>query len=79
VFRRVNSSRSPFEADRTHIHHLLENIGYSVKNAVLALSLVQLMLVGMGVVFYLTCAPGWLVFWGFVVVLVLYFYRFKDC
>lgn len=79
MFRRVKKKNSPFYADRTHIHHVLEAAGVSVKRMVLVLSLVQLVFVTIGVVFYLAEAPAWLVFWSFVLLLVAYYYRFRDC
>lgn len=79
MFRRMKRKRSPFNADRTHIHHVMEDKGASIKRTVLMLSLVQLLLVGIGVTFYLMHAPAWLVFWGFVILMLAYYYRFRDC
>lgn len=79
MFRRVQRNHSPFHADRTHIHHVLEDMGASIKRTVLVLSLLQLLLVGVGVVFYLTHAPAWLIFWSFALLLVGYYYRFRKC
>ncbi|MDD4912256.1 MAG: MraY family glycosyltransferase [Sideroxydans sp.] len=79
MFRRVKKKNSPFYADRTHIHHVLEAAGVSVKRMVLVLGLVQISFVMIGVIFYMTQAPAWLVFWSFILVLVAYYYRFKDC
>ena len=79
MFRRMKHKRSPFDADRTHIHHVMEGMGTSIKRTVWLLGLVQLVVVGIGVVFYLTQAPAWLVFWSFVLLLSVYYYRFRDC
>src|SRR5665811_1018808 len=49
MFRRAKHKRSPFRADRTHIHHLLRHMGYSTNRNVLVLGLAQLILVGIGV------------------------------
>jgi UDP-GlcNAc:undecaprenyl-phosphate GlcNAc-1-phosphate transferase len=79
MFRRVKKKNSPFHADRTHIHHVLEAAGVSVKRMVLVLSLVQLLFVSVGVVFYLTQTPAWIVFFSFVAVVSAYYHRFKGC
>lgn len=76
--RRMKRKQSPFAADRTHIHHVLEQAGLSVGDTVLVLSLVQLMLVGTGVYFYLIQAPSFVVFWSFALLMALYFYRLRD-
>jgi len=79
MFRRAKHKRSPFRADRTHIHHLLRHMGYSTNRNVLVLGLAQLILVGIGVIFYLAHVPAWIIFWCFVLLLVFYYYLFhKD-
>ncbi|HYG28428.1 MAG TPA: MraY family glycosyltransferase, partial [Caulobacteraceae bacterium] len=44
MFRRLLHRKSPFAADRTHIHHLLLDAGFSVTGVVLALSVFSLLL-----------------------------------
>lgn len=78
MFRRAKHKRSPFQADRTHIHYLLRHMGFSTKRNVLVLGLAQLILVGTGVVFYLTHIPAWIIFWCFVLLLVCYYYLFHN-
>lgn len=79
MIRRMKRKRSPFDADRTHIHHVMEDMGSSIKRTVLLLSLAQLVLVGIAVAFYLTHAPAWLVFWSFVLLMLVYYHRFREC
>jgi UDP-GlcNAc:undecaprenyl-phosphate GlcNAc-1-phosphate transferase len=76
--RRLKQKRSPFEADRTHIHHVLERNGFTVRSSVLILSLAQLVLVGIGMLFYFFHAPALLVFWGFVLLLAAYFFWLRN-
>jgi UDP-N-acetylmuramyl pentapeptide phosphotransferase/UDP-N-acetylglucosamine-1-phosphate transferase len=78
MVRRLKHKRSPFKPDRTHIHHVLQHNGYSVRSSVLILSLAQLLLVGIGVAFYLVQAPALLVFWSFVLLLAAYFYWLRN-
>jgi len=76
MIRRTKHKRSPFQADRAHIHYLLRHMGFSTKNSVLVLSLAQLMLVCIGVMFYLAQVPAWIIFWSFVLLMLFYFTRF---
>ena len=78
MVRRMKRKQSPFAADRTHIHHVLEHHGLSVRRTVLLLSLVQLALVGIGVFFYMIHAPSFLVFWSFVLLMAAYYYRLRN-
>jgi len=78
MVRRMKRKLSPFAADRTHIHHVLEHAGLSVRRTVLILSLVQLVLVGIGVCFYLTHAPSFVVFWSFALLMAAYYYRLRN-
>lgn len=81
IIRRLKRRVSPFSADRTHIHHVFEHNGLSVRSAVLLLTLIQTVLVGIGVFFYMTQAPADLIFGSFVTLMVVYHYlvqRFRG-
>ena len=52
IARRLRHGRSPFAADRDHVHHLLQDAGFSV-NQTVALLVVVSVLIGAG-------AAGWL-------------------
>lgn len=76
--RRMKRKQSPFAGDRTHIHHVLEHAGFSVRRTVLVLSLAQLVLVGIGVCFYMIHAPAAVVFWSFALPMAAYYYRLRN-
>jgi UDP-GlcNAc:undecaprenyl-phosphate GlcNAc-1-phosphate transferase len=78
MFRRVKKKTSPFYADRTHIHHVLQATGLSVRRMVLVLSLFQILSVMMGVIFYITHTPAWIVFGSYMLVLGAYYYKFRN-
>lgn len=78
MFRRLRHKKSPFAADRTHIHHVLEHNGFSIRRTVLILSLVQLALVSIGVGFYFTHAPAWLIFCSFLLLMAIYYYQLRH-
>ena len=76
--RRVRQKRSPFSGDRTHIHHVLEWHSFSPKQMLVVLILVQSVLNMIGVLLYVSHAPGYLVFWSFVLLMAGYFYRLRH-
>ena len=78
MVRRMRRKVSPFAGDRTHIHHVLEHTGLSVRRSVLILSLAQLVLVAIGIAYYYFEAPGWLVFWSFAALLCGYYYWLRN-
>ena len=76
--RRMHRKCSPFAGDRTHIHHVLEHAGLSVRKSVLVLSFAQLVLVAIGIAFYYFETPAWLVFWSFALVIAVYYYWLRN-
>jgi len=78
MIRRIKHKRSPFHPDRTHIHHVFENKGLSTHLSVLTLSMIHFVLVGTGVMFYVTHAPSYMVFWSFVLLLSVYCYGMRN-
>ena len=49
IVRRVSKGRSPFHADRTHLHHILMRAGFSQRQALMAIILVAMGLAGIGI------------------------------
>jgi UDP-GlcNAc:undecaprenyl-phosphate GlcNAc-1-phosphate transferase len=78
MIRRMKHKRSPFDPDRTHIHHVFENQGLSINLSVIALSLVQLVLVSTGVLLYVIHAPAYVVFWSYILLLSAYCYGMRN-
>ena len=74
IIRRLKRRVSPFSPDRTHIHHVFEHSGLSVRTTVLLLTLIQTALVGIGVIFYLSQVPAALIFGSFVTLMLFYYY-----
>lgn len=73
MLRRLSHKTSPFMADRSHIHHALEQAGFSVRQTVLILSVVQILLVTVAVTCYLRETPAAIVFWSFMMLFVAYY------
>jgi len=78
MIRRLKYKRTPFNPDRTHIYHILEHRGISVRNSVLILTLLHSVSVAIGVFFYLVYAPSFVVFWSFVLMLGMYYYGLRN-
>lgn len=74
MFRRMRAKKSPFKADRTHLHHILEMRGFSTGRAVLIASLVQVLLVTIGVAFYLLHTTTMIVLGSFLILFATYYY-----
>ncbi len=79
MFRRIHRKKSPFVADRTHIHHVLERRGFSTGKAVLLASVGQVLLVSVGIAFYLFNAPTIMVFGSFILLFAAYYYLLRHC
>ena len=75
LLRRPLRGRSPFKADRTHTHHILLSLGFSVNQVVLFISVLQAMLVFAAIVAVRNGIHDYILFGfflaGFVVYLVL--------
>ncbi|MDG1079082.1 MAG: hypothetical protein P8P12_02960 [Porticoccaceae bacterium] len=49
MVRRVSKGRSPFHADRTHLHHILMRAGFSQRQALMAIVLAAMVFAGIGI------------------------------
>lgn len=70
--RRIKQKRSPYQADRQHIHHLLGKAGLTDKQSLVYLSLMMLLSSSLGVVMQLLEMPEWQRFLGFLGLIPLY-------
>jgi UDP-GlcNAc:undecaprenyl-phosphate GlcNAc-1-phosphate transferase len=78
MLRRMRSRKSPFKADRTHLHHILELRGFSTGRAVLVATAAQAVLVTIGVTLYMLRAPTWVVLGGFLGLFALYYSQMRH-
>jgi len=74
MLRRILSGKSPFRADRNHLHHLFIRAGFSVSDTVLIVSLLQLALGIVGISGLWLRVPEYVMFWLFIAVFATYFY-----
>ncbi len=74
MFRRVSKGKSPFHADRTHLHHILMRAGFNQRQALLAIVLAASVLAGIGIFLERVWPQAEVVSFGlFVLVFALYF------
>lgn len=72
MVRRMLKGRSPFSADREHLHHIFLRAGYSVPRTVAIILLVSLMLGMIGLAGWHYGVPEYIMFYVFVLVFALY-------
>lgn len=74
MLRRIWMGKSPFHADRNHLHHLFLSAGFPVSHTVLTIATIQLVLGAFGVAGLVYRIPEPLMFWLFLAVFGVYFY-----
>ena len=62
MYRRVRRGKSPMSPDRTHIHHILMRAGFSGKQTLYMMVLMQAIFVSIGVSIMKYGLPDWLSF-----------------
>ena len=66
MIRRLSRGRSPFTADREHLHHLLLDAGFGVRAAFIVLVSFGVALASVGLLLHFLGAPDWASFIGFL-------------
>lgn len=74
MIQRVAKRRSPFGADRLHLHHIFLRSGFTVNQTVLAMSGLQLLMGSCGLVCLYLAVPEAVVLCGFAGVLATYYW-----
>ncbi len=74
MLRRLWLGKSPFRADRSHMHHLLLDAGFTVPQSVLVLAGLQLAMGLAGLVGWYYALPDALMFTAFIGLFGIYFY-----
>jgi len=77
IARRLAKGKSPFAADREHIHHLLRVGGLSYGQTVLTLALVSVLFAAVGIAGWLWGVPEPVLFWVFFVLFFVYHFSVK--
>jgi UDP-GlcNAc:undecaprenyl-phosphate GlcNAc-1-phosphate transferase len=74
ILRRVWLGKSPFRPDRHHLHHLFIRSGFRVQETVYAITLIQLVLGGIGILAFHAGVSELLMVAATVATFMLYFY-----
>lgn len=74
MLRRVLKGRSPFAPDREHLHHILLAAGYSVNQTLAVMLAFAVTLAAIGVLGFTFEIPESAMFFGFLILFVLYFW-----
>lgn len=77
MLRRLVMGRSPFAADREHLHHIFMVAGYSVTQTYLIMTILAIALAFTAIVAHRIQVPGHLLFYTFMGLFALYFFAIK--
>ena len=74
MIRRVLKGRSPFEADREHLHHILLRAGFTPGQTVIVVYAMATLLAGIGVAGWAAGVPEYVMFYAFLALFGCYLY-----
>lgn len=72
IMRRIKSGVSPFQADRQHLHHLLESAGYSHRFSLIVISAGASILAGLGCLAEVYAVAEWIMLVSFLLFFMCY-------
>jgi len=74
IFRRIIKKRSPFSADREHLHHFFMRLGFNDRKTLLTVTIISISLSAIGIVMEIKNVPSILSFLVFLSIFILYYY-----
>ncbi len=74
MIRRVIKGRSPFSADREHLHHILQRAGFTPEQTVWTVYALTVLLAAVGVAGFALGVPEYVMFYAFLALFGLYLY-----
>lgn len=75
MLRRMLKGKSPFHPGRDHLHHILLRVGYTDSQVVLFIHLAAVAFGLVGFFGWRWGVPDFVLFYGFLAVFALYFYK----
>ena len=77
MWRRWRSGKSAFAADQYHLHHAFLRAGYGVGETWVAMTLLALVLAGVGVIFEVFAVVEYVSFYVFMIFAFVYYFYMK--
>jgi UDP-GlcNAc:undecaprenyl-phosphate GlcNAc-1-phosphate transferase len=74
ILTRLRNGKSPFEASRDHIHHILQRSGLSDRQVSIVVIMASFVIGGVGVAAWMVGMPELMLSYGFVLMFVVYYY-----
>ena len=74
IIRRIRKKRSPFSADREHLHHFFLGLGFSDRKILFTVTLLSVSLIAIGLLMEINDVSSTISFIGFVSVFFIYSY-----
>ncbi|WP_199611258.1 UDP-N-acetylglucosamine--undecaprenyl-phosphate N-acetylglucosaminephosphotransferase [Flocculibacter collagenilyticus] len=78
MFRRIRKGRSPFQADRDHLHHIFLKLGLTSKQALLLITTMSMMLSAIGITFHVLGVSEWFSLLCFMICFIAYAYALQH-
>jgi len=78
IIRRLKSNKSPFQADRGHIHHLLQDMGLTDTQVLIFISLFSIVTVSIGVIAEIGDVPEVVMSILLIILFAVYFYFYSH-
>jgi UDP-GlcNAc:undecaprenyl-phosphate GlcNAc-1-phosphate transferase len=72
MLKRWRNGLGMMHAGRDHLHHVLRNLGYSVRRVVMIMMSLQALFVGIALLSVLLAVPDYVMFYGFIATLMAY-------
>lgn len=72
MFRRIKQKKSPFKPDREHLHHICQRIGCTPVQTLIIICFIAAIFAGIGIVGEVFNVPEFYMFYGFILLFVIY-------
>ena len=74
MIRRMRQGHSPFRADREHLHHIYQRLGYSAHKTLIVICLLSAAFTSVGVIGELMKVPESIMFYAYIVSFIAYIF-----
>jgi UDP-GlcNAc:undecaprenyl-phosphate/decaprenyl-phosphate GlcNAc-1-phosphate transferase len=78
IWRRWRAGRSALSADQNHLHHAFKNSGFSVGETWCIITLLALIMAGIGIALEMSDVPEYIGFYVFMVIAFAYYFYMKH-